>query len=118
MEAIEDSVVLFDDGQEILPGIAAVSSPGHTPGHMAFEVRQGSEAALIVGDAIGNHHVAFRKPAWESGADQDPQTAVATRKMLFDRLTSEQMTLIGFHLPDGGIGRAEASGDSYQFVRS
>lgn len=116
MEAVEDAVVLFDDGEEILPGIAALSTPGHTPGHMAFEVRQGSDAALIVGDAIGNHHVAFRKPGWESGSDQDAGTAVATRKMLFDRLTSEQMSIVGFHLPNGGLGHVERDGDGYRFV--
>ena len=116
MEAIEDAVELFDDGDEILPGIAAVSSPGHTPGHMAFEVRQGSEAALVIGDAIGNHHVAFRKPTWESGSDQDAATAVATRKVLFDRLLSEQMLVVGFHLPNGGLGRVDRDGDGYRFV--
>ena len=116
MEAIEDMVELFDDGQEVLPGIAAVSTPGHTPGHMAFEIRQGGAAALVVGDAIGNHHVAFRKPDWPSGSDQDQDTAIATRRMLFDRLTSEDMTLVGFHLPDGGMGYASKDGDAYRFV--
>ena len=118
MEAIEDAVELFDDGDEVLPGIAAISTAGHTPGHMAFEIRHGSEAALVVGDAIGNHHVAFRKPGWESGSDQDPTTAVSARKMLFDRLTSEQIALIGFHLPNGGIGRVDLDGDGYRFVEA
>lgn len=116
MDVIKDAVELFDDGDEVLPGIAAVATPGHTPGHMAFEVRQGSNAVMIVGDAIGNHHVAFRRPEWESGSDQDAAIAVSTRKMLFDRLTSEQMAMIGFHLPDGGIGRAEKASDGYRFV--
>jgi len=116
MTAIEDRVQLFDADQEILPGIAAVSTPGHTPGHMAFEIRQGNSAALVVGDAIGNHHVAFRRPAWHSGSDQDAETAAATRQVLFDRLTHEDLTLIGFHLPGGGIGRAEKAGDGYRFV--
>ena len=116
MEAIEDAVMLFDDGDEVLPGIAALSTPGHTPGHMAFEVRQGTEAALIVGDAIGNHHVAFAKPGWESGSDQDGITAAATRQMLLDRLSQEQMALVGFHLPDGGMGRAEKEGSAYRFA--
>ena len=62
MEAIEDAVEFFDDGDEVLPGIAAIASYGHTPGHMAFEVRAGDDAALIVGDAIGNHHAAFAAP--------------------------------------------------------
>ncbi len=116
MEAIEDQVELFDDGAEILPGIAALSTPGHTPGHMAFEVRQGGDAVLVVGDAIGNHHVAFRNPHWESGADHQKDTAITTRQGLLDRLSAEQMVVIGFHLPEGGIGRVEAAGDGFRFV--
>ena len=116
MEAIEDAVEFFDDGDEVLPGIAAVASAGHTPGHMAFEVRNGSNSALIVGDAIGNHHVAFRKPEWISGSDQDGALGVTSRQMLLDRLVAEQMAVIGFHLPNGGIGRVERDGDGYRYV--
>lgn len=117
MEVIEETVVRFDAGEEILPGIAAVGSFGHTPGHMAFEVRSGNESALIVGDAIGNHHVAFARPDWPSGSDQDMETAIKARLMLLDRLAGEQMPVIGFHLPGGGIGRVERVADrSYRFV--
>lgn len=116
MEAIEDNITLIDDGQEVLPGIAAIASHGHTPGHMSFEVRAGSEAALVLGDAIGNHHVALRKPDWISGSDQDGDMGVQTRKMLLDRITSEKMAVAGFHLPDGGLGRIDAAADGYQFV--
>lgn len=117
MEAIEDAVEFFDDGQEILPGIAAVASVGHTPGHMAFEVRNGSSSALVVGDAIGNHHVAFARPGWESGSDQDAATAAQTRLKLFDRIIAEKLPIIGYHLPDGGIGRVEPGSDGgYRFV--
>ncbi|SFR09424.1 MBL fold metallo-hydrolase [Poseidonocella sedimentorum] len=116
MEVIENSVTLFDDGAEILPGIAAMASFGHTPGHMSFEVRQGSDAALVIGDAIGNHHVAFRQPDWESGSDQDGATAAATRTALLDRLATEQMPFVGFHLPNGGIGRAARDGAGYRFI--
>jgi len=116
MEMIEDAVALFDDGQEVLPGIAAVSTPGHTPGHTAFELRAGSTSAMVLGDAIGNHHVAFRRPDWRSGSDQDADLAIATRKMLLDRLTSEDMALVGFHLPNGGLGHAEKGRDGFNFV--
>ena len=116
MEVIEDAVTLFDDGDEVLPGISAIATHGHTPGHMAFEVRQGRAAALVVGDAIGNHHVALSKPDWESGSDQDAAMAVKNRKMLLDRLTAEQMPVVGFHLPGGGMGRIETARDGFQFV--
>lgn len=116
MEFIEDRVELFEDGEEILPGIAAVASHGHTPGHMSFEVRSGGDAALIVGDAIANHHVAFERPQWPSGLDQDAKTAVSSRLQLLDRLTADRMALVGFHLPSGGIGRAERTSDGYRFI--
>ena len=117
MEAIEDSVQLFDDGAEILPGIAAFASYGHTPGHMSFEIRQGNSAAMVVGDAIGNHHLAFDKPGWMTGADQDGEEAVRSRQILFDRLITDDLALVGFHLPGGGIGRVDVTGDAFTFVQ-
>jgi len=116
MEVIEDNVTFFDDGDEILPGVAAQSTFGHTPGHMSFELRNGSQSAMVIGDAIGNHHVAFARPKWLSGSDQDPETAAASRAQLLDRLASEQMLAVGFHLPNGGIGQVERAGDSYRFI--
>ena len=116
MEAIEDAVEFFDDGDEVLPGIAAVASFGHTPGHMAFEIRNGAEAALLVGDAIGNHHAAFARPDWPSGGDQDMEAGIATRLALLDRLAAEQMLMVGFHLPQGGMGRVERAEGAFRFV--
>ncbi|MET1412103.1 MBL fold metallo-hydrolase [Roseibium sp. HPY-6] len=116
LEAIEDTVVFFSGGEEILPGIRAVSTPGHTPGHMSFEVRSGSEAALVIGDAIGNHHVAFMRPEWPSGSDQDAEVAASTRIALLDRIVADDLKIAGFHLPGGGIGRVERTGNTFRFL--
>lgn len=116
LEVIEDAITFFKDGEEILPGIAARASVGHTPGHMSFEVRDGSESLMIIGDAIGNHHVAFERPDWASGSDQDQPKAAKSRASLLDQIASENMRLIGFHLPNGGIGRAERHETGYRFV--
>lgn len=116
MEAIENSVVLFGADEEVLPGIASVATPGHTPGHMSFEIRNGSASAMVIGDAIVNHHVAFRKPGWKSGSDQDQDLAIESRLMLFDRIISEQLPILGFHLPGGGMGRVEAAEEGYRFI--
>ena len=118
MQAIEDAVVLFEDGQEILPGILALSTPGHTPGHMAFEIRHGATAALVLGDAIGNHHVAFQRPNWESGSDQDMALAAKMRGMLFDKIMADDLAVVGFHLPNGGIGRVDKFKDGFKFIEA
>lgn len=116
LETLEDQISFFDDGDEILPGIVARASFGHTPGHMAFQMQSGSESVMIVGDAIGNSHVAFAQPGWMSGSDQDQDTAAATRKRLLDQIAQDRMALIGFHLPDGGIGRVERKEGGYRFA--
>ncbi|MBS1302025.1 MBL fold metallo-hydrolase [Loktanella sp. SALINAS62] len=117
MTALEDRFEFFQDGQELLPGIQAIESPGHTPGHMSFEVRQGTQAVFVTGDAIGNHHIAFRRPMWPSGSDQDVEQAIATRQRLFDRIIIDDLAIAGFHLPNGGVGRVEAVEDGYRFVQ-
>ncbi|SIT92129.1 Glyoxylase, beta-lactamase superfamily II [Yoonia rosea] len=116
LELLAEQINLFEDDQEILPGVLSRMTPGHTPGHMAFEVQLGSESIMILGDSIVNHHIAFEKPAWLSGSDQDPELGVQTRLGLLDQLSTSQMRLIGFHLPGGGLGRAERHGDGFVFV--
>lgn len=113
---IEDRLEFIAGGQEVLPGILAHDSIGHTPGHMAFEIRQGSEAVMVVGDAIGNGHLALARPGWPSGADQDPETGIATRTRLLDMLATDRMAMVGFHLPEGGLGHVERHDGAYRFV--
>ena len=116
LAAIEDRIEFITGGQEVLPGIMAHDTPGHTPGHMAFELRQGSEAVMVVGDAIGNGHLALARPDWASGSDQDADQGIATRVHLLDQLATDKMAMVGFHLPEGGLGRVERDGDAYRFV--
>lgn len=115
LEAVAYRVTFFEDGAEILPGVAARGTFGHTPGHMAFELRDGSESLMVLGDSLGNPHVAFEAPGFESGSDQDPAMAAATRRGLLDQLAGAQMRVAGFHLP-GGLGRVERAGSAFRFV--
>jgi len=116
LEMIEDKVAFFNDGEEIMPGVAARATFGHTPGHMALEVRQGTEAVMILGDCIGNHHVAFEKPEWHSGSDQDLEMAAQTRLLLMDQLAAEKTRIIGFHLAGNGTGYVDKTASGYTFV--
>jgi len=116
LEVIADQVMLIEDGAEVVPGVLAVASPGHTPGHMSYQVQLGGQGVLVTGDAIGNGHVAFERPEFESAADQDPQMGAASRAALLDRITADDLLVAGFHVHDGGLGRVEKlSGGGYRF---
>lgn len=116
LAAIEERVSVFKGGDEVLPGIEAVDTPGHTPGHVSFVVHGGGEAVTIIGDAIVHPVISFAHPEWRAGSDQDPDLAIATRKMLLDRLAAGGTQVIGFHLTAPGAGRVERSGNAYRFV--
>lgn len=115
LDVIAETVRLLADGDEPLPGVFARLTPGHTPGHMAYEIA-GPTPAMVLGDCIPNHHVAFERPDWASGSDQDKELAAATRVGLLGRLATDQHAVIGYHLPGGGIGRVERAGSGYRFV--
>jgi glyoxylase-like metal-dependent hydrolase (beta-lactamase superfamily II) len=116
LDAISDDLSSFEDSDEVLPGVTAVSTPGHTPGHMSFVVASGGDSVMVIGDAIGNDHVAMARPDWPSGADQDMETGAATRVRLLDRLAADGMLAVGFHMGGGGIGRVERLAEGYRFV--
>jgi glyoxylase-like metal-dependent hydrolase (beta-lactamase superfamily II) len=115
-DAIEPRLELFKAGGEILPQVEAFDTAGHTPGHTAFVVHGPGEPLMIVGDAISNDPISFARPDWHSGTDQDAAQGAVTRRRLLDRLAGDRAVFVGFHLPNGGIGRAERRGDGYRFI--
>ena len=40
LEALEENINLFDGNDEVIAGIRALPTPGHSPGHMSFEDRK------------------------------------------------------------------------------
>ncbi len=116
LEAVADLTEVFGDGDTLLPGLTAMATPGHTAGHMSFLLDLGGTPLVVVGDAIVNHHLAFARPEWLAGSDQHPEQAAETRAALLARLVQDNLPLIGFHLPEGGIGRAEKADEGYRYL--
>jgi len=114
-EYLEDRISLFGFGDEILPGIEAVDTSGHTPGHTSFAIHDGNNSIMVVGDAVTNVAVSFQKPEWPSGSDQDPAKGAQTRNRLLDRLATDDAGIIGFHMPHPGIGKVEKDGIGFRF---
>jgi glyoxylase-like metal-dependent hydrolase (beta-lactamase superfamily II) len=116
MEAIEEKVSLFTPGSEVLPGIEAFDTSGHTPGHTSFVIHQGSDSLMVVGDVLTNAEYSFSHPEWEMGTDSDAAQGVAARKALLDRLATDKTHLVGYHLPHPGTGRVEKKDTGFVFV--
>lgn len=106
----------FAAEQEIVPGIASVVAPGHTPGHTGYLLSSGDRKLLIWGDIVHNHAVQFVRPQVAIEFDVDKKQAVATRKKLLARVAKEKLMVAGMHLPFPGIGHVRAEGKGYAWV--
>jgi glyoxylase-like metal-dependent hydrolase (beta-lactamase superfamily II) len=113
--AIKGRVKTFKAGDEVLSGIHAVATPGHTQGHVSLAL-SGGDGLIVGGDVLGHPLISFVHPEWRPTADHVPDVAVATRKMLLDRLATDRSKLIGFHLPYPGVGTVERKDGAYRFV--
>ncbi len=110
---LHDRIRFIRDGEEFLPGVQAVATPGHTPGHMAFLFASGW---CLTGDVAFHDPLSYAFPEAESVFDVDPQEGVVTRRRLLDRLVDEKLRVIGYHHPWPGLGRVERVNGKFSFV--
>lgn len=112
LDALAGILELFEAGDEVLPGLHAVATPGHTPGHTSFDI---AGQVFVTGDALTNAHLAMRRPDLPSGSDQDPELGIETRVSLLNDLADSGHMIVGYHLPDGGMGKVLRDGDAFRF---
>ncbi|MEI4473011.1 MBL fold metallo-hydrolase [Frigidibacter sp. MR17.24] len=111
-----DRMLFVTDGQEVLPGVTAISTPGHTMGHMSYAISSGNESFLNVGDVVHHTALLFQNPTWEFAFDSDPKLAAQTRVRLFDMASADETRMIGYHFPFPGLGHIRREGDAFDYV--
>lgn len=113
--AVERQITRVRAGDEIVPGMSVIDTPGHTPGHISVEL-SGRDNLLITGDACTNDVIFFAHPQWHFGFDTDTELALKNRRMLLERAAAEKLKLLGYHWTYPGVGYAERAGNAYRFV--
>jgi len=108
----------YEWGKEIAPGITAVATPGHTPGHTSFVIASGSERMFVFSDVTNRPELFVRNPGWHAFFDQIPDQAEQTRRKVLDMLIADNMLVQIFHAPFPARGHMEKDGQSYRFVQA
>jgi glyoxylase-like metal-dependent hydrolase (beta-lactamase superfamily II) len=115
-DALGRKVTPYEWTKEVAPGITAVESVGHTPGHTSFVVSSGNGKVFIQSD-VTNHPALFaRNPNWHAGFDQDGAKAEETRRRIYDMVAAEKLPMQGFHYPFPSLGHIEKDGTGYRVV--
>lgn len=111
---IKGQLDLVDDGAEIVPGIEAIATPGHTPGHMVLAITSGGEQLLCIADLVF-HPIHLQHPEWFAAVDISREQVAATRRRLLDRAASDKSLVLAFHFPFPGLGHVVPKGDVWQW---
>ena len=69
----------YEWDKEVLPGITAVGTPGHTPGHTSHIVSSGPATVYVQADVTHAPFLFARHPGWHAFYDHEPVLAEATQ---------------------------------------
>ena len=117
------------DGEvELMPGVSAVPTGGHSKGHQAIIVRGAGGRAAVGGRTLRGARsktLAFfgdlgmrpwsANPRWVTSFDDFPLDSVAAKSVLFERAVAEDWTIVLSHEPRTPIGRLVLDRDRYRF---
>ncbi len=116
VKTVTPQVQTFQAGDEVVPGIRAVELAGHTPGHMGYEISQGGQQLLDIGDMAHSSVLSLENPEWNMGFDGDKAVAKTTRRATLARLAKSQELVFAPHFPYPGTGRIAMEGNAFAWV--
>ena len=113
---LQKKVTPYEWGKEVAPGLLAVETMGHTPGHTSYVLSSGSGKVFIQSDVTNNPNPFASHPGWHAAFDQDADLAEKTRRGVYDMVVAEKLQLQGFHYPFPGLGNVVKDGDGYRVI--
>jgi len=106
----------YEWDQEVIPGVTAVGTPGHSPGHTSHIVTSGTNMVYVQGDLTHAPFLFVRNPGWHPFFDHDPNRAEATRRKVYDMLVAEKMLVQGIHYPFPALAHVEKTATGYREI--
>jgi glyoxylase-like metal-dependent hydrolase (beta-lactamase superfamily II) len=108
--------ITFDGNTNLVTGVRAVASRGHTPGHTTYVVESKGERLTLWGDLMHVAAVQFPNPAVTISFDIDSKAAAVERQKAFADAADKGSWIAAAHLSFPGIGHIRKDGDGYVFV--
>jgi glyoxylase-like metal-dependent hydrolase (beta-lactamase superfamily II) len=118
LNAYRDRLVMVRDEQEVVPGVVALFTPGHTVGHTCYAITSNGRTMVNTGDLAHHQVLLLREPLMEFSFDSDPKQSAQTRSRMLDRLATDRHAVLSYHFPWPGLGHVRKEGQGYGWVTS
>lgn len=113
-----DRIIWITDGTDIAPGISAVTTPGHSPGHVVYRITSDGETMICWGDLCHHQVLLLQHPEWAFQFDHDQAAATAQRWRIYDLVDNERAAVLAYHFPFPGLGHLKRDGAGYAWLPS
>ncbi len=112
---VKDRITFYKNEQEILPGITALSAPGHTISHSVFMVSSGSSKLCYIGDLAHHPVLLLERPRTQFAFDTDPAQSAESRVRMMDMFAANRIPVLAYHFAWPGAGHVAKVGDGYRY---
>jgi glyoxylase-like metal-dependent hydrolase (beta-lactamase superfamily II) len=109
-------VKAFNGDTQLFPGIRAIASPGHTPGHSFYALESKGEKIVFWGDIMHVAEAQFPNPSITITFDVDSKAAAARRRRAYADAAKSGYLVAPAHVSFPGIGHLRADGNGYRWV--
>jgi glyoxylase-like metal-dependent hydrolase (beta-lactamase superfamily II) len=106
----------FDGEKDVVAGVRAINTNGHTPGHTSYLVSSGRSQLIVLGDVSNIPALFVKNPGWHAAFDVDAKLAETNRRKIYDRIVNDGTTITGYHFGMPGAGKIKKDGKGYAFV--
>ncbi len=106
----------FDGTTELVPGVKAMASRGHTPGHTTYLVESNGQKLALWGDLMHVAAVQFADPSVTIKFDVDAKAAARERKLAYADAAKNGYWVGAAHIAFPGLGHLRAEGSGYVWI--
>jgi glyoxylase-like metal-dependent hydrolase (beta-lactamase superfamily II) len=111
-----DRLILLRGDEQIVPGVRAIATPGHSPGHLVYEISSCGETMICWGDLCHHEVLLLQRPDWSFMFDYDGRSATQQRLRIYDLVHRNRLAVFGYHFPFPGLGHLRQEADGYAWV--
>lgn len=106
----------FEGNTDLLPGLRAVATPGHTPGHTVYMVESKGQKLAVWGDLMHVAAVQFHDPSVTIAFDTDAKAAMPQRQQAYADAADQGYYVAVAHVSFPGIGKLRPDGKGYLWL--
>jgi glyoxylase-like metal-dependent hydrolase (beta-lactamase superfamily II) len=112
---VKEATHFYKDNEQILPGVTALSAPGHTVSHTIFMIESDGKQLCYIGDLAHHPVLLLEHPRTQFAYDTDAAQSAESRVRMLTMLATNRIPLLAYHFAWPGVGHVAKQGEGFVY---